>query len=81
MIKDKTQALLDMMAGWAWFVGQQRERDENETGETHEQRLQDYPEAYEELVAELYQRVANEVDDKGLTPAEFLEQRVLTLLR
>ena len=81
MIKDKTQALLDMVAGWAWFVGQQRERDENETDEIYERRLQDYPEAYEELVAELYQRVANKVDNEKLTPAEFLEQRVLPLLR
>ena len=81
MIADKTQALLDLLAGWGEFVSTQQERDEGETNEAYLERIQAYPDHYSTLIFELYQSVIPATEDEGLTAAEFLEQRILPLLK
>lgn len=81
MIPDKTQALLDLLAGWAKFVSDQQERDAEKTDEAYEERVRCYPASYSDLIYELYQSVIPATEDEDLTPAEFAQQRVLPLLR
>ena len=81
MIPDKTQALLDLLAGWLEFVNVQLEKVEEESEEEYRNRLVSYPEAYSDLIFELYQSVMPATEDEGLSAAEFLEQRVLPLLK
>lgn len=81
MIPDKTQALLDLLAGWAEFVSDQQERGAEETDEAHAERGRSYPASYSDLIYELYQSVIPATEDESLTPAEFALQRVLPLLR
>jgi hypothetical protein len=81
MISDKTQALLDLLAGWNAFVSRQQERDEGETDEAYLERMQSYPDDYSALIFELYQGVIPATEDEGLSAAKFLEQRVQPLLK
>ena len=81
MISDKTQALLDLLAGWGEFISTQQEREEGETDDAYLERMKSYPDDYSDLIFELYQSVIPATEDGGLTAAEFLEQRVLPLLK